>query len=137
MGTRHGAGNSPAAAAVGCMIPSVSAQTLTPSPMDDLAEIIFAFFVGASALTGVLAISARIAFKPILESWLRLRQGAAAEEAQMRRDRRIQLLESELRTVQQSVNQLMEAEEFRRQLEVPVDPIGRIARETAPRPAAE
>lgn len=87
--------------------------------MDDLAGAIFAFFMGASALTGVVAVGARIAFKPILESWIRLRQTAAAEDAQLRQERRVQFLETEMQAMQQSVGKLEEAEDFRRQIEAP------------------
>lgn len=89
--------------------------------MGDFEDAIIAFFIGASVLTGVVAIGVRIALKPIIDSWIRLRQGAVAAEAELRQDRRIQLLEAELQTMQQQLNRLSDVEEFRRQLDAPRD----------------
>ncbi|MEX2570887.1 MAG: hypothetical protein WD737_06245 [Gemmatimonadota bacterium] len=85
--------------------------------MNDLGPTILAFFLGAAGLTGVLAIGARVAFKPILESRLRLRGTAFAEEVGSLQDRRIELLEQEIGKLQRTVGRLAEAEEFRSQLE--------------------
>ena len=89
--------------------------------MGDFEDAIIAFFIGASVLTGVVAIGVRIALKPIIDSWVRLRQGTAADEAELRRDRRLQLLEAELQSMQQQLNRVTDAEEFRRQLDGPRD----------------
>lgn len=85
--------------------------------MNDLPEALLAFFIGAAAFTGVLTIAARLAFKPIMESWLRLRQAAADDGGRLRQERRIEILEEELRELGRTVSTLTEAEEFRRRLE--------------------
>lgn len=85
--------------------------------MNELPEVLLAFFIGAAALTGVVSIAARLAFKPILESWLRLRQASAEDGTRLIQERRIEFLENELQHLNRTVSTLAEAEEFRRQLE--------------------
>ena len=85
--------------------------------MNELPDVLMAFFIGAAALTGAVSIAARIAFKPILESWIRLRQASAEDDHRLRQERRIEFLEEELRRLSKTTSGLIEAEEFRRQLE--------------------
>lgn len=89
---------------------------MNPDVIRSLPEVIITLFVGASILTAVVAVGARLALKPVMDAWLRLRQASSAEAGSALQDRRIDLLEAELQSVQKSVQSLVEAEEFRRQL---------------------
>jgi hypothetical protein len=77
------------------------------------AAIVALFFIGTTVLVPVLAFSARIALKPVIEALAKLRQASTDATLQ---DRRIALLEAEVHTLTSAVQQFTEAEEFRRQL---------------------
>jgi hypothetical protein len=81
-----------------------------------LASILVAFFLGAAVLVPVLALSARFALKPVMETWIRLRQGETTDQEKILQDRRIALLEAELQSVQQQLQQRTEAQEFEQRL---------------------
>ena len=81
-----------------------------------LASIVVAFFLGAAVLVPVLALSARFALKPVMETWIRLRQGETTDQEKIMQDRRIALLEAELQSVQQQLQQRTEAQEFEQRL---------------------
>ena len=81
-----------------------------------LASIVVAFFLGAAVLVPVLALSARFALKPVMETWIRLRQGETTDQEKILQDRRIALLEAELQSVQQQLQQRTEAQEFEQRL---------------------
>lgn len=89
---------------------------MNPDVIRSLPDIIITVFAGASILTAVVAIGARLALKPVMEAWLRLRQASSGQPGTALQDRRIELLETELQSLQKSVQSLVEAEEFRRQL---------------------
>lgn len=84
-----------------------------------VAGVLAVFFGGAAVLAPILAFSARFALKPVMETWIRLRQSQAADPTDTLQDRRISLLEAELQGIQQSLQTLVEAEDFRRQLANP------------------
>jgi hypothetical protein len=84
-----------------------------PHFMEDLAGVLAVFFGGAIILTPVVAISARLALRPLIESFARLKHGSEADHTQ---DRRLALLEAEMQNLQGTLQSLAEAEEFRRQL---------------------
>ncbi len=86
---------------------------------EHLAEAITVFFAGAIILAPVAALSARFALKPILAL---LGRRVAADEvvAQVaQQGRRIELLESELAAVNESLKRLAAASEFQRELAGP------------------
>ncbi len=86
---------------------------------EHVAEAITVFFVGAIILMPVAALSARFALKPILAL---LSRRVAADEvvAQVaQQGRRIELLESELAAVNESMKRLAAAAEFQRELAGP------------------
>jgi len=82
----------------------------------ELAAIIALLFAGTIVLVPVLALSARFALKPVVDSIARLRQNGNDATLQ---DRRIALLEAELQHLSSAVQQFAEVEDFRRQLGVP------------------
>jgi hypothetical protein len=81
-----------------------------------LASVVVAFFAGAALLTPILALSARFALKPVMETWMRLRQSETTDQEKLIQDRRIALLEAELQSVQQLLHQRMAVQEFDREL---------------------
>ncbi len=86
---------------------------------EHVAEAITVFFVGAIILMPVAALSARFALKPILAL---LSRRVAADEvvAQVaQQGRRIELLESELAAMNESMKRLAVATEFQRELAGP------------------
>lgn len=91
---------------------------MEPGMIGELAGVVGAFFGGLIVLVPVVAVSVRFGLKPLVEAKRQLSQGAAADLAQ---DRRLALLEAEMQSIQASLQQLTEAEDFRRQLGTPVD----------------
>lgn len=66
----------------------------------------------------VLAISVRIALKPVVEAIVRVREGFSTETAALQA-RRFERLEGEMDGLRAEVERLREAEEFQRRLEAP------------------
>lgn len=86
---------------------------------EEVAMVVAAFFVGLSILVPVLALSARFALKPVMESWIKLRQSQTSDEEKIMQDRRIALLEAEINGLQQLVQHQVETSDFERALHVP------------------
>lgn len=84
--------------------------------------VIASFFVGLAILVPVLAISARVALKPVMESWAKLRETQTSGDEKIMQDRRIALLEAEVNSLQQVVQQHLEARDFERALKDPNSP---------------
>ena len=82
----------------------------------DIAEAVSVFFLGAIILAPVAALSARFAMKPVIS--LFNRRFATEELAASVADqaRRIDLLESELASLNEAMRSLSAASEFQRQL---------------------
>ena len=83
---------------------------------EEVAMVVAAFFMGLAILVPVLAISARFALKPVMESWMKLKQTHTTDEEKIMQDRRIALLEAEIHSLQQVVQHQAEAREFDRAL---------------------
>ncbi len=86
---------------------------------EHLAEAIFVFFAGAIILAPVAALSARFAMKPIIAL---LGRRLAADDVAVhlaQQARRIELLESELAAMNESMKRLAAASEFQRELSGP------------------
>lgn len=84
--------------------------------------VIAAFFVGLAILVPVVAISARFALKPVMESWAKFRQAQTSGDEKILQDRRIALLEAEIHGLQQLVQEHLEARDFERALKDPNSP---------------
>jgi hypothetical protein len=89
---------------------------------EEVAMVVFAFFVGLTIFVPVLAIAARFALKPVMETWIKLKQSQTTDEEKIMQDRRIALLEAEINSLQQMVHHQVEARDFDRALHVPSDP---------------
>jgi hypothetical protein len=87
--------------------------------LESLAMVVVAFFVGAAILTPVLALSARFALKPVMETWMRLRASQTSDQEKIMQDRRIALLEAELQGLQQQIQQSAALHEFDQKLVAP------------------
>ncbi|MDB4949761.1 MAG: hypothetical protein JWM27_2410 [Gemmatimonadetes bacterium] len=74
---------------------------------------------GLSILTPIVAFSARYALRPIVDSLLVLRESQGNDRVANLQDRRIAVLESEIQSLQHTVQSLSEADDFRRQLAAP------------------
>lgn len=86
---------------------------------EQVAMVVAAFFVGLSILVPVLAISARFALKPVMETWIKFKQSQTTDEEKIMQDRRIALLEAEINGLQQMLQHQVEARDFERALHVP------------------
>ena len=89
---------------------------------EQVAMVVFAFFVGLTIFVPVLAIAARFALKPVMETWIKLKQSQTTDEEKIMQDRRIALLEAEVNSLQQMVHHQVEARDFERALQVPNKP---------------
>ena len=89
---------------------------------EQVAMVVFAFFVGLTIFVPVLAIAARFALKPVMETWMKLKQTQSTDEEKIMQDRRIALLEAEIHGLQQLVQHQVEARDFERALHVPNKP---------------
>ena len=85
-----------------------------PDVLEGIAMVVVATFAGLSLLTPVIALCARFALKPVMETWIRLREGQTSDQDKIMQDRRIALLEAELQNLQQMVQQRLEVQEFDR-----------------------
>lgn len=81
-----------------------------------IASLVVAFFGGAALLTPIVALSARFALKPVMETWIRLRASEWSEQDKAIQDRRIALLEAEVQGLHQLLQQRLDAQEFERAL---------------------
>ena len=84
--------------------------------------VIAAFFVGLAILVPVVALSARFALKPVMESWMKMRQTLTSGEDKITQDRRIALLEAEMHSLQELVQRQLEARDFEHALKDPNSP---------------
>jgi hypothetical protein len=99
---------------------------MSPADIQELAPLIGFLTTAFIISIPVIAFSARFAIRPIAEAMVRLREaqgsGRGADEALLLHDRRLSLMESELQAIHGSLERLVEAERFRRELEAPRPP---------------
>jgi hypothetical protein len=69
-------------------------------------------------LIPVAGITARIALKPIMDSWAKYRELKGNDETVLMLERRMALIEEHLNSIDRSMNHLLEDADFRRRLEV-------------------
>lgn len=82
----------------------------------DLTGLLVILFGGAIILTPLVAFSMRFAFKPMLETLIRMRQDILARDDLSLQDRRISFLETELQDLQRAMQAVAEASSFQQQL---------------------
>ena len=95
----------------------------------DLTGLAAVLLMGGAVLVPVVALSVRFALKPVVDAWVRIRQetGGSTREMAMQ-DRRMALLEQEIQGLQRTVQELADADDFRRRLhEPPPERIDRLA----------
>ncbi|HEX8691874.1 MAG TPA: hypothetical protein VF746_05615 [Longimicrobium sp.] len=83
-----------------------------------LIPILGVIFGGLTILVPIVGITARIALKPVMESWARYRELRGNDDAVVMLERRMALMEEHLNSIDRSVQLLLEESDFRRKLEV-------------------
>jgi hypothetical protein len=89
-------------------------------PWDYLVPLLAIFMGCLIVLIPVAGITARLALKPIMDSWARYREMKGNDESVLMLERRMSLMEEHLHSIERSVNLLLEDAEFRRRLEAGV-----------------
>ena len=82
-----------------------------------LIPILGVIFGGLILLVPVVGITARIALRPMMDSWARYRELKGNDEAVLLLERRMALMEEHLNSIDRSVQLLLEEADFRRKLE--------------------
>lgn len=88
------------------------------SPMD-FAQAILIICVGLAILVPVVGITARIALKPIVDAFARIREGNSSSESMLLLERRMDLLEREVQSVtalHEDVSRLRDEQAFQLRL---------------------
>jgi hypothetical protein len=94
---------------------------------EDIAKLVFVFTMSLVILAPVLAITVRLALKPVVEAMIRLREGGSAAESMRLLEQRVELLTEEMhevRALREDVSRLVEAQEFQLKLSAPVPGAG-------------
>lgn len=81
-----------------------------------IAAVLAVIFAGITILVPVLALTIRFALRPLIDSWVRLKQSPDTDQERALIGRRLDLLEAELQHVQHSVKEIAEGQDFQRQL---------------------
>ena len=85
-----------------------------PDALEGVAMVVVAACAGLAILTPVLALCARFALKPVMETWLKLRESQTSDQEKIMQDRRIALLEAEVQSLTQIVQQRLDVQDFDR-----------------------
>lgn len=89
---------------------------------DDITNIVFVVFMGLAVVVPIVGVTARFALRPIVEALVTLRASGRDEQAMHMLERRMALLEQEVRQVDElrtQVERLTEERDFQRQLAAP------------------
>ena len=81
-----------------------------------IAAVLAVIFAGITVLVPVVALTIRFALRPVIDSWVRLKQSPDSEQERALVGRRLDLLEAELQHVQHALKEVTEAQDFQRQL---------------------
>lgn len=81
------------------------------------AGILAIFMVFLCILVPIVGVTARIALKPIMESWAKYRELRGADETVNLLGQRMALMEEQLHGIQRVLGHIQEEMDFRRQLE--------------------
>jgi hypothetical protein len=85
----------------------------------DLVALIGTILGISIVLIPVIGLTARFAFKPVVEALARVFESRSANETVRLLERRVELQEQQIEALQASVDKLSEAHEFDRQLAAP------------------
>ena len=91
-------------------------------PTEDILKLIVAVTTSLVVLAPVLAITVRLALKPVVEAMVRLREAGSAGESMRLLEQRVALLSEEMqevRGIREDVTRLVEAQEFQLRLSAP------------------
>lgn len=89
---------------------------------DDITNIVFLVFMGLAVVVPIVGVTARFALRPIVEALVTLRASGRDEQAVQLLERRMALLEQEVRQMDDlrtQVERLTEERDFQRQLAAP------------------
>lgn len=89
---------------------------------DDITNIVFVVLMGLAVLVPIVGVTARFALRPIVEALVTLRASSRDEQTVHMLERRMALLEQEVRQVDElraEVERLTEERDFQRQLAAP------------------
>ena len=76
-------------------------------------------FTGMVVLVPVLGLTLRFAIKPFFDTWAEIQRGRPSSEQETLLARQVGLLEGELQEVQRTLQTLVDAQDFQRQLANP------------------
>ena len=85
----------------------------------DLVALIGTILGISIVLVPVIGLTARFAFKPVVEALARVFESRSADETVRILERRVELQEQQIEALQASVDKLSEAQDFDRQLAAP------------------
>lgn len=89
---------------------------MNPQNLGAMAGILAILLTGIIILVPVFGLTLRFALRPAIEAWTKLRSESAAPQHTELLSRQISLLETELQQVQQTLQHLVEIQDFQRQL---------------------
>ena len=89
---------------------------MNPQNIGAMAGILAILLAGIIVLVPVFGLMLRFALRPAIEAWMKLRSENAAPEHTQLLSRQISLLESEIQQMQQTLERLVEVQDFQRQL---------------------
>lgn len=87
---------------------------MNPEALIPLVAIVMGCLI---VLIPVAGITARIALRPIMESWAKYRELRGSDETVLMLERRMALIEEHLNSIDRSMNHLIEEADFRRRLD--------------------
>ena len=85
----------------------------------NLVELIATVLGISIVLVPVIGLTARFAFKPVVEALARVFEGRSVDESVRILERRVELQEQQIEALQSTVEKISEAREFDRQLAAP------------------
>lgn len=84
-----------------------------------VAAVVAVFFGGLTVFVPVLALTLRVALRPVLDTWSRIRQGQGADERVAVLARKMDMMEIEMQEAQRALAGLQEAQHFQQALASP------------------
>jgi hypothetical protein len=85
----------------------------------DYTSLAAVLLVGSAICAPIFALSIRLALRPVVEAWTKLKQSETGGRDIALQDRRMAVLEQEIQSLQRAVQELAEGDEFRRRLQEP------------------
>lgn len=89
---------------------------MNPQNIGAMAGILAILLTGIIILVPVFGLTLRFALRPVVEAWTKIRSESVLPQHTELLSRQISLLEAELQQVQQTLQHLVEAQDFQHQL---------------------